>query len=126
MMAEVALLDGRPPSMAVGTSNLALSNLTFEGRDRGFAVGELDHAVSLHADVVEIEHHDVGFAAVHAGGRLEVVSDEEQVATAKWPGISIGAPVWINSPRARTTPGSSPVAIGAYEFAVGNFCDQSF
>lgn len=67
MMAEVVLLDDRPLPVAVRTPDLALCNLAFQGCDRGFAVSELDHAVSLHADVVEVEHRRIGFPAVDAG-----------------------------------------------------------
>lgn len=67
MMAEVVLLDDGPPPVAVRTPDLALCNLAFERRDRGFPVSELDDAASLHADVVEVEHGGIGFAAVQAG-----------------------------------------------------------
>ncbi|HMJ94372.1 MAG TPA: hypothetical protein VK486_00865 [Thermoleophilaceae bacterium] len=125
ILAELPLLDDGTSPVAIRAPHLALCNLAFEGRDRGFAVSELDHSVSLHADVVEVEHRDVGFAAVDAGRRPEVVSDEEQVATTERPVISLGAPVRIRSPRARTTPGPSPVAVGAYEVAFRDFCNHA-
>ena len=97
-MAELPLLDDGTSPVAVRAPHLALRNLTFEGLDGGFAVSELDHSVSLHADVVEVEQRDVGFAAVHAGRRLEVLSDEEQVAPTERPRIGLGAPSGICSP----------------------------
>jgi hypothetical protein len=82
MMAEVVLLDDGPPSVAVRTPDLPLCNLALERSDRGFAVGEFDHAASLYADVVEVEHGGVDLATVNARGGLEVALQEEQVATA--------------------------------------------
>jgi hypothetical protein len=125
MMAEVALLDGRPSPVAVRTPDLALCNLAFEGCDRGFAVGELNHAISLHADVVKVEHSGIGFAAVHAWCRPEEVSKEKQVAPAQRPGITVSPPVGICSPGPRTPPGAPPMAVRAHEFAVRNFCNHS-
>ena len=81
MMAEVMLLDDRPPSVAVCTPDLALCDLTFQGRDRVFAVSELDHAVSLHANVVEIEYGDILLGAVNAGGGREVLGYEQEIPT---------------------------------------------
>jgi hypothetical protein len=98
MMAEVFLLDDRPPPVAVRTPNLALCNLAFERGDRGFAVSELDYPVSLRADVVEVEHGGIGFAAIDARRRLEVLSDEQEVATTERAGISLGSPLRICSP----------------------------
>jgi hypothetical protein len=98
MMAEVVLLDDGPPAVAVRTPNLALFDLAFEGGDGGFAVGELYHAAPLHANVVEVEHCGIGFAAIDARRGLEVISDEEEIATPERPWISLGSPVWICSP----------------------------
>jgi hypothetical protein len=125
MMAEVVLLDDGPSSVAIRAPHLALGNLALEGCDRHFAVSELNHSISLHADVVEVEHRDIGFAAVHAGRSLQVVSDEEEVATAQRPGVGLSPNFRVGSPRTRATPGTSPMAVRTYEFAVRNFCDHS-
>ena len=97
-MAEVVLLNDGSSSVAIRAPHLALCNLAFEGCDRRFAVSELDHSISLHADVVEVERRDIGFAAVHAGRRLQVVSDEEEIATAQRTGISLSPPFRVCSP----------------------------
>jgi hypothetical protein len=121
MMAEVVLLDDRPPPVAVGTPDLALCDLAFKGRDRNLAVGELDHSASLHADVVEVEHRGVDLAAVDARGALEVALQEEQVATAERSWIAVDA---LLPPRTCTPPRPSPVTVRAYELTVSDLYDN--
>ena len=120
-MAEVPLLEDRPPPVAVRAPNLTLSDLPFEGRDRGFAVSELDHSVSLHADVVEVEHRGVDLAAVDARGGLEVALQAAQVATAERSRIVFDT---LLPPRACAPPRPSPVTGRAYELTVRDLCDH--
>ena len=120
-MAELPLLDDGTSPVAVRAPHLALSNLAFEGRSRGFAVSELDHSVSLHADVVEVEHGGVDLAAVGARGALEVALQEEQVATAERSRIVVDA---LLPPRACAPPRPSPVTVRAYELTVRDLCDH--
>ncbi len=121
-MAELPLLDDGTSPVAVRAPNLTLSDLAFERRDRGFAVSKLDHAVALHTDVVEVEHRGVDLAAVDARGRPEVALQEEQVATPERSRIVVDA---VLPPRACAPPRPSPVAVRAYELAVGNLCNHS-
>jgi hypothetical protein len=79
MMAEVSLLNDRPPTVAVGASNLALRHLAFQRGDRVLGVRQPNDRVFLDTDVVEVENDRVALATVDATRRLQVVHDEEQV-----------------------------------------------
>jgi hypothetical protein len=69
MMAEMTrLLPDGPPAMAVGAPDLATRDLSLQGGDR-MLVDSQDHdAPAFGAEVIEVQHDQIGLAAVDAAG----------------------------------------------------------
>jgi hypothetical protein len=65
----------RPPSMATHADDLAEKDLLIKSLGRGAFVRESCEAAPLALDVVELENHWVGLAAVGAWVRREVLED---------------------------------------------------
>jgi hypothetical protein len=72
--------DRRFPAMAVRAADLAAADLVTQPPDSNLTAYELVDSRGLIADVIEVEHADVGLTAVDASGCRKRLERDAQIA----------------------------------------------
>lgn len=105
--------------MAVRASNLAIRDLRLKAFQADPTARQLDHVAALRAHMIDVEHDEPGFAAIHTGGPHWELAQIFHVAAFARSHTSVeGKACRVEAPRAVPSRSPDPMTIDADDLAV--------